>query len=344
MGIPKIQPFTGFGNNESIYIQGIVTEDKSLEKTSSKNNVFQNILAMLKRFSGDALPGINIKAVCMGETLYQTTDEPGYFEFHFKTANKKKELDGKKWLTAELEVLDKLVENQGEVKAVAKIRIVLDDTKRMIISDIDDTIIISHSTQTLKKLRLMLFLNARTREPFQGVGKFYQALERGEDMSAGYPFFYVSSSEWNLYDLLEDFFDHNNIPRGVFLLRKMQYPIWKFWKSGQGNHQHKYHKIKFLLTLFPKTRCILIGDSGQKDPEIYLKLVKEYPRRIEAVYIRKIRKFTGDSYREVIKDYPEIITEYLELESTYGAFEHAAEKGFIHPSNLEKFQAERTDL
>jgi phosphatidate phosphatase APP1 len=337
LGIPKIQPFTGYGNEESIYIQGIVTENKSLEKTSNRNTVFQNMLAMIKRFSGDSIPGARVKCSCLGQEIIQESDEHGYFDFHFKFPGKQSELKEKAWISAEFELVEQIVDDQPVIRSTGKIRIIPDSTERIIISDVDDTVLVSHSTQTFRKLWLMLFLNARKRKPLVGVDSFYRALELGKNKSSLNPFFYVSSSEWNLFDLLEDFFDHNDIPRGVFLLRKLTYSIWKFWKSGQGDHQHKYHKIKFLITLYPYMNFILIGDSGQKDPEIYKRLAREFPSRIEAIYIRKIGKHQKEKRLEYTEERSDTIP-YLEIDNTLEAFQHAAENGYIHPESMENYE------
>src|SRR5690606_19793084 len=156
-----------------------------------------------------------------------------------------------------------------QIHATGEVRIVSHQQKLIVVSDIDDTVMISHSTQTLRKLRLMLLKNALTRSPFVEVSKFYRALAEETNTSASNPFFYVSSSEWNLYDLLEDFFHFNHIPKGVFLLRKLKSSIYKFWKSGGGSHDHKYEKTESLLKLYSEQKFILIGDSGQHDPKIY---------------------------------------------------------------------------
>ena len=114
----------------------------------------------------------------------------------------------------------------------------------VIVSDVDDTLLVSHSTQFVKKMRLMLFKNAITRLPFPGVTDFYKALQNGMDESTFNPIFYVSSSERNLYDLLIDFLAYRNIPKGPFLLRNMQTSLLKLIKAGGGNHQHKLESIR----------------------------------------------------------------------------------------------------
>jgi phosphatidate phosphatase APP1 len=331
LGIPKIECFRGYGNYSDVYIDGIVIEDKGLSKPREGYPFWKNVLAMIKRFSADEIPGVEVKAEFLGKSKVVETDESGFFHFHFSIHDIDKEKLKESWHPVKISLMDDVVEKQPIITARGIVRLVSPDVKRIIVSDIDDTVLVSHSTQTLRKLRLMLFRNAHTRMPFKGVSRFYDALEKGYDKQAFYPFFYVSSSEWNLYDLLEDFFDINNLPKGVFMLRKLESSIYKFWKSGQGNHEHKYDKIKFLLNLFDKQHFILIGDSGQKDPEIYRRLALEFPGRIESIYIRKIgSKVYFSNIDQLHSTLGEVNTTYLQVEDTVDAARHAANKNYIH--------------
>jgi len=330
LDVPKIIPYRGFGSETDVFIEGMVIEDKGLTKPKDQHKFWQNILATIKRFSSDEIAGVQVRANFLGDTQTCETDELGYFSFHFDITNKLQQVDYSQWFSVDFELMDEVVENQKKILAKGEVRIISPTQKRMIISDIDDTVLVSHSTQIMRKLRLMLFKNALTRKPFKGVTEFYKALNKGNNDSSDFPFFYVSSSEWNLYDLLDDFFFINELPKGIFLLRKLEYSIYKFWKSGGGSHQHKYEKIKRLLGLFPDQKVILIGDSGQKDPWIYSDIALEFPGRIEAIYIRKIRsKSLLNQEQNILKKLRNIETEYLELESTIGAIEHARANGFI---------------
>ena len=331
LGRPKILVYRSFGTDKEVFIQGMVIEDKGLAKPEDRHKVWHNILAMIKRFSSDEIPGVRIKAEFHGLNQVTVTDESGFFDFHFNIENLPDEILKKHWHSVNLLLLDELIEDQPVISATGEVRIISSTEGRIIVSDIDDTVLISHSTQTFRKLRLMLLKNALTRLPFRGVSSFYQALERGSDRIALYPFFYVSSSEWNLYDLLENFFDHNGLPKGVFMLRRLEHSILKFWKSGQGNHEHKYEKIKFLLGLFKNHRFILIGDSGQKDPEIYNRLAHDFPGRIESIYIRKIgTKVFFKDIEQVTSRLEKVKTHYLQVENTKDAAEHAIKEGYIN--------------
>jgi phosphatidate phosphatase APP1 len=331
LGIPKIVPYRGFGNASEVFVTGRVMEDKGLSKPEPGQNKWQIFLATLKRFSGDEIAGVKVKATFQGQVLYAETDELGFFSFHFRIKGPGNEKSAD-WLPVYFELMDQVVENQPQTYAEGEVRIINNGQKRILVSDIDDTVLISYATQTIRKLKLMLFKNALTRKPFPGVASFYTALEKGGAGNSNYPFFYVSSSEWNLYDLLDDFFGHNNLPKGIFLLRKLNHSIYKFWKSGKGNHDHKYEKIKYLLEIYKNQEFILIGDAGQHDPEIYGRLVEEFPERIKIVFIRNVSNLKEQDWEQRINKYTSTDI-YLVKDSEEAAI-YAANKGYIEKESL----------
>lgn len=128
--------------------------------------------------------------------------------------------------------------------------------------------------------------NAHSRLPFPGVSAFYNALLLGKNGKRNNPFFYVSSSPWNMYDLLKEFLDLNNIPEGPLLLRDFGLQDNKL--INKGHQVHKTKEIVNILKMYPKLNFILIGDSGQQDAYIYKDIAKLYPDRILAIYIRDL--------------------------------------------------------
>ncbi|MGC9355118.1 MAG: hypothetical protein ACP5D9_14830, partial [Mariniphaga sp.] len=157
---PKIVPFKGYGNETDVFIQGMVIEDKGLAKPKDKHRFWTNMLSTIKRFSSDEIPGVKVRATFLGEFKTVETDELGYFSFHFQFENKQDDLLTKEWHSIHFELLDKIIENQPRIHTTGEVRIISHRQKRILVSDIDDTIMISHSTRILKKLRLMLLKNA----------------------------------------------------------------------------------------------------------------------------------------------------------------------------------------
>ncbi len=334
LGIPTIEPYMGFCNGHDVYITGNVMEDKGLDKPKPGQKLGSNLLAMFKRYVSDEISGVRVKVSFRNKSDIVETNELGIFHctFHFEeriSINNHIE-------EAHFELLDEVVENQGEIKATGKVLMVSGKLPFGVISDIDDTIMVSHSTKTLKKLKLMLFKNARTRVPFEGVGAFYRALRKGTESQTNYnPLFYVSSSEWNLYDLLVDFFEFRNIPAGPLMLQELEHSIFHFWKSGGGTHEHKLEKIRFLFSFFPELNFVLIGDSGQRDPSLYLQAVKEYPGRVKAVYIRCIGKSHKNRQTlEIAEEMKEAGVPMLLIDNTGEAVRHALVNKLIAASSI----------
>lgn len=329
LDIPRIIVFRGFGNDREFIVQGRVIEDSGLAKPEQNQGTWSNILSAVKRFASDEIAGVRVKATFDGLDKLDETDEYGFFRFVYRTPDEYRTISDSIWISVNFELIDKVVENQPLITGTGLVNIIPSSQTRIIVSDIDDTVLVSHSTKTLRKLRLMLFKNARTRKPVRDVAAFYRGLEKGSTGKGNYPFFYVSSSEWNLYDLLDDFFEYNDIPRGVFLLRKLNHSILKFWRSGGGNHQHKYQKLKHLINFYPDKTFILIGDSGQQDPFIYRRLAMEFPGRIEAVFIRKVKPGWNGELSTIKEEIRDTGTIFEEMDSYEEAREKAAGKYFI---------------
>jgi phosphatidate phosphatase APP1 len=103
------------------------------------------------------------------------------------------------------------------------------------------------------------------------------------------PFFYVSSSEWNLYDYLDEIFHKHKMPEGVFLLNEIK-RWFELFKTGKTKHEGKLIRVVRIFKAFPKQQFILLGDNSQSDPAIYQKLSERYADKIQAVFIRRVRE------------------------------------------------------
>lgn len=163
------------------------------------------------------------------------------------------------------------------------------ESKVGVISDIDDTFLVSHSGNFLKKLYVLLLKNINKRKVFEDVVPHYQALSRAglQDESASNLFFYVSSSEWNLYEFIDTFARLHELPKAVIKLKKIKTGISDFLFTGMGSHDHKFEKIKDIIMFYPNLEYVLLGDDSQRDPHLYERIVKIFPENIKAIYIRQ---------------------------------------------------------
>lgn len=233
-----------------------------------------------------------VKLKLLGKKYDATTNKRGKFEFKLEIDE---ELEAG-WHSYELELSDKKTHHEG-----GKLLSVNPNAAHLIVSDIDDTILISHAVTFFKKLRLILFKNAKTRLPFPGVLDLYHSLSGSEQLN---PIFFVSSSEWNLYDFLVDFFRSNDIPEGILLLRQYKKSLIDLMFSGGGNHNAKADWIEEIMAMIPEIKLILLGDSGQKDAKLYTDLALRYPDRIKAIIIRYVK---GNNHPRVLEGYKNVL-------------------------------------
>jgi phosphatidate phosphatase APP1 len=338
LGVPTIVPYTAFGDSEKVLITGAVVEDKGIARPEPGQSMWKNILTMVKRYAGDEIAGARVKIEYGGMQELVRTNEMGLF--HTILPNYARSPDQKSWQPVRFTLMDRMVDDQETIRAETEVHIAGEDADFLVVSDIDDTVMVSHSTKKLKKLRVMLLGNALTRLPFEGVAAFYRALQRSPDGKER-SIFYVSASEWNLYDLLTDFFEVKQIPRGAMLLSDAKLRIFSIFKSGDKVRE-KVNRIMDLFELYYRHHFILIGDSGQKDPEIYLQITSMYPSRVKSIYIRYIGSSKRNRRLErLMREARDLGTEMILVRSTTEAARHAVERGFIRKDEVAEIYSER---
>lgn len=158
-----------------------------------------------------------------------------------------------------------------------------------VISDIDDTIKQSNVSDHDE-----LIANTFIR-PFRAVPKMAALYQ--EWQQAGALFHYVSASPWQLYQELERFREKAGFPAGSYFLRPFRLKDESFIDFLQGSSEYKFDAIERLLKRYPERSFLLVGDSGEKDPEIYAQLALRYPRQISLVLIRNVTAESADSIR-----------------------------------------------
>ncbi|MEQ8240949.1 MAG: App1 family protein [Cyclobacteriaceae bacterium] len=200
-----------------------------------------------------------------------------------------------------------------------------------IISDIDDTFLVSHTSSFFKKLFVLLSRNIDKRKIFEDVAEHYRALsEFGQDEeAASNAFFYVSSSEWNLYDFIEKFAVKHQLPKAVIKLKKIKTGLADFLFTGKGSHDHKFNKIKDLISFYPELEYVLFGDDTQKDPFLYERICKVFPKNIRVVYIRQTSKNKKRAVEKAMETIGSLSIETLYYQHSKTAIAHSKSIGII---------------
>ena len=334
---PQIIPYRGYGSSTEVFLEGRVIEEQPLGAPRADDAWWENALAMYRRFRTRDVSGMPVQATFLGHAQQTVTDDEGYYRFHIPLDEPPD--GGALWHDVELTLPENVSAKRAATTATGSVMIARPDSQFGVISDIDDTIMKSHATDILTAARLTFFQNARTRLALPGTAAFYQALHRGVDGDRRNPFFYISSSAWNLYDLLTDFLELNSIPAGPVLLRDLGIDPTKFIKTG---HEHKLDKIRQILNTFPDLPFLLVGDEGQKDPWLYEQIAREFPGRIRAIYIRDIRHHhRGREIARLASELAPLGVELLLIPDTTAAAVHAAEQGWIERQELAVIREDR---
>ncbi|WP_311195981.1 App1 family protein [Antarcticibacterium sp. 1MA-6-2] len=149
----------------------------------------------------------------------------------------------------------------------------------------------------------------------------------GQDSEeASNSFFYVSSSEWNLYGFINDFAKMHNLPKAVIKLKKIKTSISDFLLTGRGSHDHKFEKIKDIIAFYPHLQYVLLGDDSQKDAFIYERICKIFPMNIKAVYLRQTGRKENIKVYSVLKN-----IESLNVSTCYFK---GSDKALLHSKNI----------
>ena len=332
----RIDAYRGFGTPERGFVRGRVLRGSPIPAADAADSVWLNLASMVQRFESDEVPRARVRVVFAGGERTVTTDDEGYFECEFEP--RPPFAPNAIWHEVVLELAEPR-EADEPFRTLGHVLVPPAASAFGVISDLDDTVIRTGVTSKLRMARTVLFGNARTRVPFPGVGAFYRALQHGSGAAPFNPVFYVSSSPWNLHDLLTEFLSLQRIPLGPLLLRD-----WGL--SGEvlptSNEGHKMAAIQRIMDHFPALPFILVGDTSQEDPEIYARVVRTYPERVLAVYIRNVEANPGrvEAIRALAAEVEKAGSALVLADDTLAAAEHAASRGWITPGALAEIRAE----
>ena len=332
---PTILPFRGYGDGSRLRLKGRVLESGGLDKWEPEASAWSNLVRMLHRFESDEVPGARVRATFCDRETQAITDDEGYFEIALDGLQglEQHPIGEQRWRDVELELLEPRRGERGNpARASAQVLMPPDLARLGVISDIDDTIIKTGANDLIRNWRTILLSSAEGRAPFKGVAAFYRALEEGTHGRPVNPIFYVSSSPWNLYDLLERFMALNRIPAGPMFLRDLGLDRNRF---VQGPHdEHKLGVIERLFAFYPALSFVLIGDSGQHDARIYREAVRRHPGRVLAVYIREVAASAARrrSTRALLEEVGRAGVQAAFGPDLIEAAEDAATQGWIEPA------------
>ncbi|HSJ21939.1 MAG TPA: phosphatase domain-containing protein [Nocardioidaceae bacterium] len=280
----RIEPYVGHGGAGGVVVRGRVLDDPPLSEAVEGEGAGAAVRRTLRSFVTGELPGVPLRVTVAGSSVDAVSDTEGYFLTRLHPEPDKLT---RPWATGSVELAGDYRGLTGRHTTPLEVRVPEPDARFGIISDIDDTILETGVQRVGQMLRQTFTGSALTRTPFPGAADLYRDLAAGVN-----PVFYVSSSPWNLHAFLVAFLRHRGFPWGPVLLRDLL--------GTAAGREQKTGRIQEILDLHPRLSFVLMGDSGEKDPEIYADIVRAYPGRILAVYIREVRLDPGDGRVESV--------------------------------------------
>lgn len=322
---PVVKVYHGFGNQSKLTVFGHVFLFSPLPRKHYSKNFLTNTFALLRLFMVRPYGKAHLKLHWNNQWVHTQSERDGFFRFELDLHAPLKP----GWHEVQVLLLGRNKENDSFTSGRGVIYIPYQN-QYALISDIDDTFLISHSSNFRKRLYVLLTENAHSRRPFEGVVKHYQLLARaGAPHAEPNPFFFVSSSEWNLYDYIREFAIKQQLPQGVYLLNQLK-QFNQLWKTGQNNHSTKFMRIVRVLEAYPDQKFILLGDDTQEDPTIYASIVSHFPGKIIAVYLRKVRKKTKPTVLPAIAQMQQAGVLCCYFNHSEEAINHSVSVGLVH--------------
>lgn len=319
-----IKVYRGYVNDEEIIVFGHVFRSRAPDASAlAETNGLRHARSVIRMFRLDPINNAKVTFRFQDWKVTSKTMEDGYFRFNLPFTNPLE--SGWHPYSVQCQVGDTTVEAAGELLKPYK-------SQLGIISDIDDTFLISYSNRVFRKLYVMLFRNVNRRKIFDEVVDHYIALSRAGQHSPGAfnAFFYVSSSEWNLYSLITHFAALHALPKAVIKLKKIKTSLFDFFATGRGDHNHKFIKVKDIMTFYPQLEYVLLGDDSQHDPYLYERICKHFPKSVRAVYIRQTAKRRKPQVVKVLENIASLNVATCYFTNSGEAIAHSQKIGIIN--------------
>lgn len=331
-----VDAYRGYGTLREVYMMGRVFRQPTFGAGLPDGTLRRQLADAARRFARFGLHDTTITARLGSAETTVRTDLDGYFHVLLELSEPP---DGDRlWHDVELVATWK----DRQVHETGHVYIPPPQARFVVISDIDDTVMFTGVANKAKMMWRLFVQSAESRVAFPGVAALYRALHSGLGGDEHNPMLFVSRGPWSIYEVLVRFFRLHRIPVGpILFLREwgltLQRPL------PRRAEDHKRDLILAMLERYDDLPFILIGDSGQHDPETYARIVEEHPGRVLAVYIRNVS--SGEAREGELDELARRTTEAgcpLVLASDSLAMaEHAAAAGWIPPEAIADVAEER---
>ncbi|MFC8796143.1 App1 family protein [Promicromonospora sp. NPDC057138] len=270
---PRIETYTGYGTPDRVRVLARVLIARP-RPVSPDGDLLRAGRRGFRHFLTVPAPGCRVRLQVGGHTSVVTSDRAGYVDVEVPTGAPLPV----GWQAAVLTCLD----GPDPSTADTSLLVLGERTRFGVISDIDDTTMVTAVPRPLLAAWNTFVRHSSTRRAVPGMPELYRTLEEAHPDAA---FFYLSTGAWNTAGTLRAFLSRHDYPRGPLLLTDWGPTLTGWFRSGQA---HKEVSLEHLMSWFPHVRWVLFGDDGQHDVEIYGRAVRRRPDRVRAVGIRRL--------------------------------------------------------
>jgi phosphatidate phosphatase APP1 len=263
--IPTVVPYSGYGAPGWIRVLCRVLLTKEGERRSTEHTHVRG----WRSFTSVPIDAVVVDAVIDGVTFHVTADRGGVVDARI-------EVD----LTPGWHTI--VLRTEGSLDAHAQVFVIDPSVEFGIISDIDDTVMVTALPRPLLAAWNTFVLDEHARRPVPGMAVLYERLRATH---VGCPVIYLSTGAWNVAPTLSRFLTRNFYPPGPLLLTDWGPTHDRWFRSGR---QHKEQSLGRIAAEFPQMKWLLVGDDGQHDEELYGEFLREHPDNVEAVAIRQL--------------------------------------------------------
>jgi phosphatidate phosphatase APP1 len=255
------------GRTDAVWVFGRVLEEQHAQRGPKAWRT-------ARALAGHNLRGAEVQVSFLGRTARAVSGHDGEFEVELRPAAGEAFPPG--WQVAEVRVQD--------VTARAAVRVVAPGAPFLLVSDLDDTVAVTHVTEKRKLLASTFLEDAETQPAVPGMAPLYRCLTAGDS-----PLVIVSGTPVQLAPRVERFLEKNGFPRAALTMRNLG------WQTVRGGY--KEPALARLAARFPGLPFVLVGDSGERDPEIFAAFMKASPGRVLRAYVRRATAAPGPASR-----------------------------------------------
>lgn len=270
--VPVVVPYPGYGSADFVRVLGrvLLKDPDALRQESQGGGVPLEAQRGWRSFITTHVGKMSVRITAGAATVHTTTDRSGYVDVVLRGHQLEPG-----WQTVTITPI-------SGAPVSTRVNVVPDGMRFGLISDIDDTVMVTYLPRPLIAFWNTFVRHTATRQPVPGMPGLYAALLRRHP---GMPVIYLSTGSWNAAPTLRFLLRRYHYPEGPLLLTDWGPTNTGWFRSGQ---EHKRTALRRLAIEYPDIQWLLVGDDGQHDPVIYREMAREHPEHVGAILIREL--------------------------------------------------------